>query len=81
MDTFEHWPLHIERIRISVYCKSYLQSISTTTTTSSAHMPHAACRLARLSRHYAQLGVEFGVACLFPAPAPLLSAMSHVVVI
>lgn len=45
MDTFEHWPVHIERIRISVYCKSYLQSISTTTTTSSAHMPHATCRM------------------------------------
>lgn len=78
MDTFEHWPLHIERIRISVYCESYLQSISTTTTTGSAHMPHAACRLAHLSRHYAQIGVESGLLVyfrllrLYCQPCPML---------
>lgn len=77
MDTFEHWPLHIECMRISVYCGSYLQSISTTTATT-AHMPHAARRFAHLSRHYTQLGVEVGLLvyfrllCLYCQTCPML---------
>lgn len=77
MDTFEHWPLHIECMRISVYCGSYLQSISTTTATT-AHMPHAARRFAHLSRHYTQLWVEVGLLVyfrllrLYCQPCPML---------
>lgn len=77
MDTFEHWPLHIECMRISVYCGSYLQSISTTTATT-AHMPHAARRFAHLSRHYTQLRVEVGLLvyfrllCLYCQTCPML---------
>lgn len=77
MDTFKHWPLHIECMRISVYCGSYLQSISTTTATT-AHMPHAARRFAHLSRHYTQLWVEVGLLVyfrllrLYCQPCPML---------